>query len=281
MFFTPDAKAGQIHNLVGYCLAHAANKYNIRVHACVFMSNHYHADVTDPDGNIVAFKQLFHSMLARGINALRGRFETVWNRDKACDTRRPTKDAKAMRDLVYTLTNPVKDGLVKWGDQWEGFTTYGWRFEESRRFRKPSFLFDPQGNMPEHVNLTLHRPPIYSHLSDDELFDLIMDAVRKCEIGWHETFRRSNRRFVGVGKLRRQRWNVPSRSFEERFTQTPGVAAKSTWSLLAELQRDREWEREYAKAREQLLAGRNAVFPAGTYWLRRFAGVQVADRAPP
>ncbi|PRP90712.1 hypothetical protein ENSA7_82420 [Enhygromyxa salina] len=66
-------------------------------------------------------------------------------------------------------------------------------------------------------------------------------------------------------------------SYEKRFTVTPKVAASCKWRRLAQLQRDREWEREYACARELWLAGDSAVvFPAGTYWLRRFAGVTVA-----
>lgn len=280
MFFLADKNAEEIENLVGYCLAHAANEFGMQVHACVMMSNHHHTDVTDPQGNLVGFKQLFHSMLARGINALRGRFDAIWSRDKPCDTRRPVED-DVLTDQVYTLMNPVKAGLVKWGHQWAGFTTYGWRFGETRTFRRPNFLFDAGGNMPEKVQLTLHRPPIYLHLSDDALFELLMDAVRTREQTLHQEFRRENRRFMGIEKVQRQRWNGAPRSFEQRFTQTPGVAASSKWLVLAELNRDRDWERRYAVAREDLLAGREAVFPAGTYWLRRFAGVRVDERAPP
>ncbi len=275
MFFLPDVKREEIHNLVGYCLAHAANKHGIQVHACVMMSNHHHTDVTDPDGNLVGFKQLFHSLLARGINALRGRFDAVWSRDRACDTRRQSED-EALTDLVYTLTNPVKAGLVKWGHQWEGFTTHGWRFGESRTFTRPKFLFDGEGNMPEKVHLTLHRPPLCLHLDDEELFDLLMTQTRMRAQQYQEELRcRGGRPFVGVDKLRRQGWNSVPRSFEERFTQTPRVAGSSIWMLLAGLQRDRAWERAYAEARAMLWAGVQAIFPEGTYWLRRYAGVRV------
>lgn len=44
------------------------------------MSNHHHTDITDPEGNIVPFKQQQqHSLLARGLNALRGRKDTFWS----------------------------------------------------------------------------------------------------------------------------------------------------------------------------------------------------------
>ena len=37
-----------------YCLAHAANKHGIEIHACVMMSNHHHTDVTDTLGELIA-----------------------------------------------------------------------------------------------------------------------------------------------------------------------------------------------------------------------------------
>ena len=41
-------------------------------------------------------------------------------------------------------------------------------------------------------------------------------------------------------------------------------------------QRKREFVRDYRQARRALLAGTPIPFPAGTYWLRRFIGVEVA-----
>lgn len=278
MFFAPDAKAEDITNFVGYCLAHAAKVCGIQVHACVFMSNHHHTDVTDPYGKLVEFKQLFHSMLARGINTLRGRFDAVWSRDKPCDTRR-AEDDETLADLAYTLANPVTAGLVKWGSLWTGFTTYGWRFGETREFKRPSWFFDGSGEMPETAELTLSRPPIYRQLDDEQMFERLMGAVRTAEKKAQQRLSRENRRFMGANKLARQHWNRAPQSFEERFTQAPRIGASSKWLVLAELQRDRDWEWAYARAREELLEGREATFPVGTYWLRRFAGVRVGESA--
>ncbi len=278
MLFAPVVGSGvgpeDIANFVGYCLAHAAKRFGIEVHACVFMSNHHHTDVTDPAGKLIEFKQLFHSMLARGINALRGRFDAVWSRDKPCDTRRPCDD-DSLADLVYTLANPVSAGLVKWGHQWLGFTTYGWRFGETRTYTRPGWIFDDRGQLPETVQLTLTRPPIFAELDDEQLFERLMRAVREAELAAQERLRREHRRFMGRDKLLKQHWDRTPRSFEARFTVAPSVAGSSKWLVLAELQRDRAWERVYAMAREKLIAGIEAVFPTGTYWLRRFAGVSI------
>ncbi|HLT35421.1 MAG TPA: hypothetical protein VK034_04025 [Enhygromyxa sp.] len=279
LLLTPGTKAGELVNFIGYCLAHAAATYGIQVHASVWMSNHHHTDVTDPDGNLVSFKQLLHSMIARGRNARLARQDSFWSGDDACDTERFTDD-ESLRDLVYTLTNPVEAGLVKWARLWPGFTTLGWRFGETRTFRRPDWFFDESGSMPEQVSLTLVRPPIYPKLDDDALYAKLMAEVRAHELTIQREFRAQSRRFMGPRKLAQQRWNRAPQSFEERFKVAPKYAASHKWLVLAALQRDRDWERKYAAARALLLAGRQAIFPPGTYWMRRFAGVEVAAQPP-
>lgn len=271
--------AKELTNFIGYCLAYAAERYGMRVHASVWMSNHHHTDVTDPDGNLVPFKQLLHSMIARGRNARIGRYDSFWSGDDACDTRRPTDD-ESLGDLVYTLTNPVKAGLVKWSRLWPGFTTTGWKFGETRTFSRPSWFFDDRGEMPETVSLTLARPPIFAQLDDDALYEKLMANVRAREVEIQREFGEKGRRFMGLRKLEKQHWNQVPRSFEERFTVTPKIAASSKWLTLVELQRDRQWERRYAAARALLREGKPALFPAGTYWMRRFAGVAVSSLPP-
>ena len=279
LLLSPGCKGEELREFIGYCLAYAASRYGIQVHASVWMSNHHHTDITDPHGNLVPFNQLLYSMIARGRNAQLGRFDSFWSGDEACDTRRPTDD-QALRDLVYTLTNPVKAGLVKWSSLWPGFTTADWRFGETVTFKRPNWFFDEDGSMPEKASLTLVRPPIFRALDDDALYARLVAEVRTRELECQRELRGKNRRFMGLRKLARQPWNVAPKSFEERFTITPTVAASSKWLVLAQLQRDREWEREYAAARALLLEGKAAVFPAGTYWMRRFARAAVAAPAP-
>lgn len=279
MFLAPGHDPESIVNFLGYCLAHAANKYGIQVHACVVMSNHHHTDVTDPLARLPAFKQLFHSMIARGINAKEERGDSFWSSGESCDTTRPTDDA-TLKDLIYTITNPVKHRIVAWSQEWPGFSTQGWRFGETRVFRRPPWFFDKKGEMPETVSLTLVRPPIFLELSDDEFYAKLEQAVRQRELDHQEEFRREGRSFRGVPKVARPRRGRAGKRYEERFKVKPKVAASCKWRRLAQLQKDRDWEREYAAARERLLAGLPAVFPAGTYWMKHFAGVEVAELAP-
>jgi hypothetical protein len=53
---------------------------------------------------------------------------------------------------------------------------------------------------------------------------------------------------------------------------SPRVAARSKWSRIEALLRNRTFRYAYIEARDRFVGGvRDAVFPAGTYWLRRFA----------
>jgi hypothetical protein len=276
----PDDARERLNNFIGYTFGVYLPRYGLKLHAACVLSNHHHSDVTDTQGRLPQFKEVFHGLLARAVNCLRGRFETFWSPDDACDTVSPDGD-EGLGDLVYTLTNPVKDGLVKWGWRWPGFTTYGWRFGETRRFYKPKWFFaDANDDLPEFVDLRLDRPDIRPDLSDDELSDLLMAKVRERERHFQDEMRRHNRRFMGEAKLRRQHWSRTPRSREDRFTTTPRVAASNKWLRLAQLQRNRRWEREYATARAEFAAGLNPEFPPGTYWMRIHARVKVAN-APP
>jgi hypothetical protein len=279
MFLATGQAPEEIKNFYGYSLGRSLQGYGTEMHASNQMGDHHHVDCTDVRGNRPAFKDSLHSTLARGLNAKHGRADTFWSGGGSCDTCQPT-DEESLMDLVYTDTNPVAAGQVKWGHRWPGFTTYGWRFGETRVFKRPSWFYDPENpDNPEEIQVTRTRPKVFMHLSDDELFELLMQKIRERERKIQEEMRKANRRFMGETKLLRQHWNASAKSFEERFQVVPKVAA-STWKRLAQLQRDREWERQYADAREARARGENPIYPYGTYWMRLHCGVQVAQGPP-
>src|SRR5690606_8386222 len=80
----PDAKTNEIF---AYCLAEAAARHGVSLVAWLAMSNHYHAVVFDPDGQLPSFLEHFHKMLAKALNARWGRFENFWSTDETCVTR--------------------------------------------------------------------------------------------------------------------------------------------------------------------------------------------------
>ena len=58
---------GVVPKLFGYCVALAAERHGVEVHADTCMSNHWHAAVTDTDGNIPEFCRDVHSLSARAL----------------------------------------------------------------------------------------------------------------------------------------------------------------------------------------------------------------------
>jgi hypothetical protein len=280
LFLATGHDADELRNFYGYTLGLALERYDTLFHAGNQMGNHHHLDTTDQRGNLPAFKDSLHGNLARGLNAKRGRFDKFWSADRPCDTCQPT-DEESLEDLAYTEANPVVAGLVKWARRWPGFTSHGWRFGETRTFKRPDWYYDPNNpDNPPEVSITRVRPPIFLDLSDDEFYDLLMERVREIELETQAEMRARGRRFRGEKKLAKDHWSEAPSSWEDRFTVTPKVVASCRWKRLAQLQRDRAWEREYAQRRLELLEGQNPVFPAGTYWLRLHCGVRVAQGPP-
>ena len=268
--------AEQTTNFYGYTLARAALKYGTQIHAACQMGDHHHLSITDVLGNRPNFKNSVHGNLARGLNGRFGRFDTVWSGGGSCDTVAPS-DHQSLDDLAYTDCNPVTSGLVKWAHLWPGFTTYGWRFGETRTFKRPDWYYDPENpDNDETITLTRVRPPVFLELSDDELFDKLMARCMEIQRAKQDEYDAQNRRFMGVKKLAKTKWWKRAKSWEDRFTQIPTVAASDRSKRIAQLKRDAKWRAEYAEQRENLRAGQPTKLPYGAYLLPRIYGVPMA-----
>ncbi len=78
----------------------------------------------DRHGRYPEFVEHFHKMFARSQNTLRGRWENFWSSEQVCVVRLVNRD-DVMDKLVYTATNPVKDGLVDKVHHWPGVNGLG------------------------------------------------------------------------------------------------------------------------------------------------------------
>ncbi len=83
-------------------------------------------------------------------------------------------------------------------------------------------------------------------------------------------------RVMGRRAVRAQSWRARPHSRERRFGLSPRVAARNKWARIEALQRNAAFLDAYLTARTCWLAGQPAIFPAGTYWLRRFTPAPVA-----
>jgi hypothetical protein len=270
--------AETIREVFGYLLAMALKKYGVELHAGIQMGNHHHLDITDVHGLRPLFKVYFHALVGRVINSVRGRTGDFWDSRGSCDTERDN-DEDSLGDLIYNDINAVSAGLVKWPEQWPGFTTAGWAFGETRAFPRPNLpFFDTvETDWPESAYITRTRPPCLRSLSDTEATALLEERVRLKCIEVQEEMRRKNRRFKQLSKLGREKWWKAPTSPEDRFRVTPKVASSCKWRRLALLQRNAEWEELYAAADAAFARGdRGARYPHGTWLMRVRYGVAIA-----
>ncbi len=149
----------ETNNAVIYCLAVAAQRCNIDVILFTQMSNHIHHALYDRLGNAPAFYEHFHKLLAKCMNALRGRWENFFASEQVCVVRMDTRE-ELIRRLVYIATNPVKAGLVAQVNDWPGAQGYPALLNgKPLRATRPKHFFAEDGSMPEEVTLEMTLPP--------------------------------------------------------------------------------------------------------------------------
>jgi len=261
----------ETNNAFIYCLGVAAQKFGIRVLFTVAMSNHHHTGIHDPDGCYPEFIEHFHKLFAKCQNALRGRWENFWSSEQTSVVR--LVDPNDVVDkMTYALTNPVKDNLVDKAHHWPGVTSLD--FLLHRRpltASRPKHFFREEGPMPELVSLSFSRPEAFRHLSTTEFSAIILERVRAVEEASAAERRRTGVTLLGRKNVLAQRWRDRPTSREPRRQLSPRIAARSKWSRIEALLRNRAFRDAYIAARASFAAGvRDVLFPAGTYWLRRF-----------
>jgi REP element-mobilizing transposase RayT len=267
----PDAHT---NNAFTYCLIEAASRTQIDVLLPCAMSNHHHTVIYDRFGRYPEFVEHFHKMFARSQNALRGRWENFWSSEQVCVVRLVSRD-DVMDKLVYTATNPVKDGLVDRIHHWPGVNgLHALLTGRPITATRPRHFFRPDGAMPDAVELRLHIPPELG--PETEVLDELRRRVTAAETSLAAERQRTGRRILGRRAVLRQAWWERPTSHEPRRDLRPRLAARSKWGRIEALQRNRAFLVDYAVAREAWRCGAPATFPMGTYWLARFAGVAVA-----
>ena len=267
----PDPKT---NNAFVYCLAVAAQRNPVEIIDFVQMSNHLHDALYDRLGNAPAFYEDFHKLLAKCLNALRGRWENFFSSEQVCVVRLETRE-DLINKLVYIATNPVKDGLVERVDDWPGSSGYRALLSgKPLRATRPKHFFAEDGTMPEEVTLQLTIP---LELGDrDEILAEVQARVTAFEAEAARERARTGKRVLGRYAILRQSWRDSPTSREPRRGLRPTIAARSLWARLEAIQRKRDFIAAYRRARLALIAGTPIAFPPGTYWLRRFLRVEVA-----
>lgn len=264
-----------------YCLTLASRRTDIRVLAFLAHANHHHTIVVDTHGRMPEFLETFHKLVAKHQNALRGRWENFWASEATSVVELLDRDDILLK-IGYALTNPVKDGLIDRADQWPGATSiFASLAGRSISARRPSRFFRKDGETPEFVTLDIHRPPGFDSLSEIEWRQSLADRIRLIETEARNERIQEGRRILGRAQVLTQRPTDSPKSCGIHRKMDPRVASVNKWARVEALQRNKTFVAAYRAARELWKAGAAALFPTGTYWLRRFAGVPVEEVIAP
>ena len=256
-----------------YCLAYAAKRTGIMVHAVVVMGNHYHIVLTDPLGVLPVFAECLNKLVAKCMNAMRGRWENFWASEPVSYVR--LLDDEAIIDkIAYTLCNPVQEGLVKRGDQWPGL-----RLGRPGTYRatRPARFFREEGTMTASTGLEITTPTLEG-LTEREARRRIDQAVAAREDAERERVLAAKRAFLGRRAIIQQDPFASPATHEPRRELSPRVASRNKWLRVETLVRCAEFALQYREAltawRERI---RDVVFPPGTYLMRVRHAVRCAE----
>ena len=129
--------------------------------------------------------------------------------------------------------------------------------------------------MPDELELQLTIPPELGPRA--EVIAELQTRVRERELELAAERQRMGRRVLGRRRVLAQSWRGQPDTDEPRRNLRPQVATRNRWARIETLMRDRAFVADYIAARERWRQGMVAMFPAGTYWLQRFASVPVAE----
>jgi len=267
--------APDVNAIVRYCLALAAHRHGVALHAVAVLANHYHLVATDTRGQLPRFMHDFDLAVARALNARHAHFESLWAPGSYSAV--ALADTAAVVDkIAYTLANPVAAGLVRRGDLWPGVISRPSEVgARPRDLSRPPRFFRRAGPraLPATVALALAVPPGLEHLALEKVRALLAAAVTARE---EEARRaRQGRPFLGRRGVLHQRVEDHPRDPAPRFRLHPRVAGRDQGLRIEAVGRLRRFLAAYRRAWEQLKAGvRAVVFPAGTWKLRHELGVR-------
>jgi hypothetical protein len=275
----------ETNNAFIYCMALAARKSHVSLVCVGTTSNHYHAIAVDNDGRLPEFLEHFHKLFAKHQNCLRGRWEAFWASEQTSVVELINPE-DVLGKMTYAIANPVSSHLVERVHHWPGVESLS-AIEEAVPLTasKPARFFDhDNGELPDIVQLQFRRAPGFESLSQAEYVKLVRDSVERAEADAAAERRDKGIKLVGRRTVLKQHWYESPNTREPRRGLSPRVACRNRWARIEALRRNKAFIHAYRAARAEHLAGLDATFPPGTWWLCRYAGLQCADigrAAPP
>jgi putative transposase len=253
-----------------YCLAEAASRFGILVHAAVVMSNHLHIVLTDVRGMLPRFSQLFFNQLAKATNVRTGHTESVFARgDRYHALELLTNDAIACK-IAYLLGNPAKAGLVDGHKAWPGFITSTRDMVDRKVYRASTFgSAYLRRRKAKELELRIEPPP--SVLDVEQFVECVVADLTSMEQHYRTQRKQQGQCVKGADAVRVEAWFRRPKKGAKLFQVVPAIAERVTAIRVAATLALKKFRIEYRAALKAVRAGARTVqFPKGT-WLMRVA----------
>jgi REP element-mobilizing transposase RayT len=263
-----------LNNIFVYCLALAAKKLGVQVHAVSVMSNHYHLVLTDVQGVLPEFMAWLNRQTAMCIKRLRRWDEVVWEPNVAYSAVELSGPAEVLDKVAYVLLNPVSAGLVRSPERWPGVLSTAKTLRgAAMHAKRPSVWF--KDNVPGDVTLAFPSPPCFT---DKESYLEALQTLLTSRLEHvRAELRRQGRGYLGRTRVRKTVVTDQPATKKKRFGRDPTFSALTRAAWLAAVKRLRAFRVAYRAAYEAWRGGsRDAEFPLGTWWVARYAGATVA-----
>lgn len=273
----------QINAVLRFCLAAAAQRFGVRIHAFVFLSNHYHLVATDRNGRLLEFVAWLNTHISKCLNLHHGRSENLFDSRQAHIIPIATA-SDVFSKMVYVLANPVAAGLVSRGELWPGLRSDTADVGRTLRAEKPKVYFrreENDGAAPDLARFDLEVPPGFEHLTVKQFRRELAAAVEAREAELRTQLRAEGRSVLGVRGVKAVSPFDSPRQPAERGGRVPRLVCKDPELRKTLLERLKEFLVDYREALEAYCAGRRRTeFPAGTYWMRVQFGVDCWRASP-
>jgi len=278
MLFRPDRLMTRI---LLYLLSTISRRHGIEVHAFCAMSDHIHLVATDVRGTLPAFLHAFHRTVALCTKVLRKWNDVVWDKSPTSVVRLETQ-AAIIEAIAYVLANPVTAGLVQNAREWPGAKTLVEDIGQSNLgAQRPEVYLNPKNpSWPVEATVPISLPPGIEPDAAPALRLQVEAELARLEAYARAEMKRQGRRFLGaerasaVSPTDRAATPEPTVDHHPRFA--VGRNQGDAWRRAAAALR--AFHASYRAALERWRAGaRDAVFPAGTWWMRVFHRAIVPD----
>ena len=171
--------------------------------------------------------------------------------------------------VIYTLANPVAAQLVDRAVIWPGASSLGLLDGRKKIVQRPKWFFSEDGVMPAQVTLEMKVPAGHDAATwAARVRAGIAEAERKAA---EERARKGTKVLGRKEVLRTSAFASPSTK-EPRRKLSPAIACRDVVRRVMELEALVVFRQRYREALLQFASGVwNAVFPHGTWAMRRFA----------